>query len=145
MVRNIPQTLVVLGLAIIVVIGSHHIASAKNCGCASGLCCSQYGYCGTGDDYCGTGCREGPCNSGPTPPSTPTTSDVAVADIVTDQFFNSIIDQADSSCVGKSFYSRSAFLNALNSYNEFGRIGSTDDSKREVAAAFAHFTHETGR
>ncbi|XXH06046.1 hypothetical protein Hte_012491 [Hypoxylon texense] len=25
--------------------------------CASGQCCSQYGYCGTGTSYCGTGCQ----------------------------------------------------------------------------------------
>ncbi|KAI4332470.1 hypothetical protein L6164_017375 [Bauhinia variegata] len=97
--------------------------------------------CGTGDDYCGTGCREGPCNAGASPP---TTSDVPVADIVTDEFFNGIISQADASCAGKNFYTRSAFLEALKSYNQFGIIGSSDDSKREVAAAFAHFTHETG-
>ncbi|KAI4297211.1 hypothetical protein L6164_037106 [Bauhinia variegata] len=45
---------------------------------------------------------------------------------------------------GENFYTRSAFLNAAGSYSEFGRTGSADDSKREVAAAFAHFTHETG-
>ncbi|KAH1141658.1 hypothetical protein AAZX31_12G047000 [Glycine max] len=65
-------------------------------------------------------------------------------DIVTQEFFNSIIDQADASCAGKNFYSRDVFLNAHNSYNEFGRLGNQDDSKREVAASFAHFTHETG-
>jgi len=32
---------------------------AQNCGCAGGLCCSQWGYCGTGDAFCGAGCREG--------------------------------------------------------------------------------------
>ncbi|NP_001238555.1 Endochitinase PR4-like [Glycine max] len=65
-------------------------------------------------------------------------------DIVTQDFFNSIISQADDGCAGKNFYSRDAFLNAHNSYNEFGRLGNQDDSKREVTAAFAHFTHETG-
>ncbi|KAG5396337.1 hypothetical protein IGI04_018151 [Brassica rapa subsp. trilocularis] len=30
---------------------------SQNCGCASGVCCSQYGYCGNGPDYCGSGCR----------------------------------------------------------------------------------------
>ncbi|OUM59467.1 carbohydrate-binding module family 18 protein, partial [Piromyces sp. E2] len=25
--------------------------------CASGLCCSQYGWCGTTDEHCGTGCQ----------------------------------------------------------------------------------------
>ncbi|XP_061355404.1 endochitinase PR4-like [Gastrolobium bilobum] len=71
-------------------------------------------------------------------------SDVPVADIVTPEFFNGIIDEADASCAGKNFYSRDAFLNALNSYNQFGRLDTVDDSKREIAAAFAHFTHETG-
>ncbi|KAI1454700.1 carbohydrate-binding module family 18 protein [Annulohypoxylon moriforme] len=27
--------------------------------CGSGMCCSQYGYCGTGSAYCGTGCQQG--------------------------------------------------------------------------------------
>ena len=111
----------------------------QDCGCAAGLCCSRWGYCGTGDDYCGTGCQQGPCNSAPS------TNDVSVADIVTPEFFNGIIGQADSSCAGKSFYSRSVFLDALNSYPQFGRVGTSDDSKREIAAFFAHVTHETGR
>ncbi|XP_068667132.1 endochitinase EP3-like [Aristolochia californica] len=110
----------------------------QNCGCSDDLCCSRWGYCGTGEDYCGVGCQAGPCN---TPPST---NDVVVSDIVTDNFFNGIINQAGSDCVGKSFYSRSAFLDSLNSYNRFGRVGTIDDSKREIAAFFAHVTHETG-
>ncbi|XP_061351902.1 endochitinase PR4-like [Gastrolobium bilobum] len=71
-------------------------------------------------------------------------NDVSVAEIVTQEFFDGIIDQADAtSCEGKNFYTRDAFLSALDSYNNFG-IGPVDDSKREIAAAFAHFTHETG-
>ncbi|KAG5530507.1 hypothetical protein RHGRI_025451 [Rhododendron griersonianum] len=70
-------------------------------------------------------------------------TDVSVADIVTDAFFNGIIDQAAASCAGKGFYSRSVFLQVADSYPLFGREGSIDDSKREIAAAFAHFTHET--
>ncbi|OUM61200.1 carbohydrate-binding module family 18 protein [Piromyces sp. E2] len=27
--------------------------------CASGLCCSKYGWCGTTGDHCGTGCQKG--------------------------------------------------------------------------------------
>ncbi|KAA8530727.1 hypothetical protein F0562_005339 [Nyssa sinensis] len=115
------------------------LVMGQNCGCAPNECCSQYGYCGTGNDYCGTNCREGPCYA---PPST---NGVSVADIVTDAFFNGIINQAPASCAGKSFYTRAAFLEALNSYPQFGRIGSTDDSKREIAAFFAHATHETGQ
>ncbi|KAF2321974.1 hypothetical protein GH714_005024 [Hevea brasiliensis] len=120
---------------------------AQNCGCAANLCCSQYGYCGTGDPYCGQGCKEGPCYSTPTP-TTPSSS-VSVADVVTpdffNDFFNGIINQAAGNCAGKNFYSRDTFLSALNSYSDFGNIGSDDDSKREIAAFLAHVTHERGR
>lgn len=144
--KSLNMSIATLAIAFFIMIIVPKNVSAQNCGCAEGLCCSQHGYCGDTDAYCGTGCQEGPCKGGNIPPSTPSPSnDVNVADIVTPEFFNSIIDQADSSCAGKSFYSRAAFLDALNSYNQFGRAGSSDDSKREVAAAFAHFTHETGR
>ncbi|KAI3635480.1 hypothetical protein MIR68_006118 [Amoeboaphelidium protococcarum] len=32
-------------------------ACGNGVSCASGLCCSQYGYCGQGDAYCGNGCQ----------------------------------------------------------------------------------------
>ncbi|XP_052173082.1 endochitinase EP3 [Diospyros lotus] len=116
-------------------------AAGQNCGCAADLCCSQYGYCGTGEDYCGKGCQEGPC-TGQSPPSAG--NGVSVSDIVTQAFFDGIIGQAAGSCAGKSFYSRATFLEATDSYGLFGREGSVDDSKREIAAFFAHVTHETG-
>ncbi|XP_023001456.1 endochitinase EP3 [Cucurbita maxima] len=116
-------------------------AAAQNCGCAAGLCCSRFGFCGTGNDFCGTGCREGPCNI---PPLTPSVNDVVVADFVTEEFFNGILNQADAGCAGRGFYSRATFLEALQSFDRFGRIGSVDDSKREIAAFFGHVTHETG-
>lgn len=136
---HIKRNLLAIILAAILAGALPSYVVAQNCGCAADLCCSQWGYCGTSDDYCGTGCQEGPCN----PP--PSTNNVSVADIVTPEFFNGIIDQADDSCEGKSFYSRAVFLDALNSFSQFGRIGSIDDSKREIAAFFAHVTHETGR
>ena len=111
----------------------------QNCGCAAGLCCSRWGYCGTGDDYCGAGCQEGPCYPPPTP------NNVSVADIVTEEFFNGIINHAAPSCEGKKFYTRARFLTAVGSFPLFGRIGSEEDSKREIAAFFAHVTHKTGR
>jgi chitinase len=108
-----------------------HHACAQNCGCPPNLCCSNYGYCGSGDDYCGPGnCKEN-CPS-------------SVADIVTQSFFNKIIDQAGQGCEGKSFYTRSAFLDAARSYPAFGTSGSPEFNKREIAAFFAHVTHETG-
>nr|DAD25303.1 TPA_asm: hypothetical protein HUJ06_026767 [Nelumbo nucifera] len=109
----------------------------QNCGCAPDKCCSKHGYCGLGDDYCGSGCQEGPC--------TPVTSNgVSVGDLVTPDFFNGIIGQAAANCEGKNFYTRDAFLNALAPYPGFGQTGTPDDSKREIAAFFAHATHETG-
>ncbi|KAA0054010.1 hypothetical protein IC582_029176 [Cucumis melo] len=132
------KTLLLTAVALIGIIAG---AAAQNCGCAAGLCCSRFGFCGTGEDFCGTGCREGPCNI---PPLTPSVNDVNVAEFVTEEFFNGIINQADASCAGRGFYSRATFLEALQSFDRFGRIGTVDDSKREIAAFFAHVTHETG-
>jgi chitinase len=115
---------------------------AQSCGCAANLCCSQYGYCGTGNAYCGQGCKQGPCSASP---STPSGGGASVADIVTPSFFNGIISQAGAGCAGKNFYTRNTFLDALNSYSQFGQLGSDDASKPEIAAFFAHVTHETGR
>ncbi|KAJ6433512.1 hypothetical protein OIU84_017241 [Salix udensis] len=135
-VRKNQLLIVLLGVLIAGAAPSYVVA--QNCGCAAAECCSRWGYCGTGDDYCGTGCQGGPCT-----PAAPT-NDVSVPDIVTPEFFGGILDQAASSCAGKNFYSRDAFLEALNSYSRFGRVGSVDDSRREIAAFFAHVTHETG-
>ncbi|PON77694.1 Glycoside hydrolase [Parasponia andersonii] len=105
--------------------------------CAPGECCSKYGFCGKGEAYCGENCQAGPC--------TATTNGVSVANIVTPEFFRGIMNKAtDPNCPGKNFYSREAFLSALNSYPRFGTTGAVDDSKREIAAFFAHATHETG-
>ncbi|CAN0880079.1 Chitinase 4 [Linum grandiflorum] len=68
---------------------------------------------------------------------------INVARVVTPAFFNSIINQADPSCKGKRFYTRAAFLNATKSYRKFGNLTNTA-AKREIAAFFAHVTHETG-
>uniref|UniRef100_A0A2P2IRY0 chitinase n=1 Tax=Rhizophora mucronata TaxID=61149 RepID=A0A2P2IRY0_RHIMU len=116
---------------------------AQNCGCAANLCCSKFGYCGTGNNYCGTGCQGGPCYKTPGTGGSGS-GGVSVAAVVTPAFFNGIINQAAASCAGKSFYTRDAFLTAVNSYSQFGKLGSSDDSKREIAAFFAHVTHETG-
>ncbi|CAL5417073.1 unnamed protein product [Camellia sinensis] len=128
--KNTFLTLIILAGVVL-----PEIVVGQNCGCATGYCCSRFGYCGQDADHCGTGCQSGPCTG---------SNGVSVSDIVTQPFFDGIINQAPAGCVGTSFYTRSAFLNALSSFSAFGTIGTTDDSKREIAAFFAHVTHETG-
>jgi len=111
-------------------------AAAQNCGCASDQCCSKYGYCGTGEDYCGAGCQSGPCD-------VPATNNVSVASIVTPAFFDALLAQAAASCEANGFYTRDAFLAAAGYYPAFGRTGTVDDSKREIAAFFGNANHET--
>ncbi|WP_407605247.1 glycoside hydrolase family 19 protein [Pseudomonas aeruginosa] len=114
----------------------------QNCGCPPNLCCSKWGYCGLGVDYCGPGCQEGPCDE--PPPTPPEGEGVVVADVVTDAFFNGIIDQSSPDCVGRGFYTRDTFIKALTSAPGFGTVGSVEIATQEIAAFFAHVTHETG-
>ncbi|CAL5417070.1 unnamed protein product [Camellia sinensis] len=143
--NNIKTTLLTIILAGILGGIIPKIVVGQNCGCSEGLCCSKYGYCGTGDDYCGSGCQSGPCATLPFFFSLicfPDALDPGI--VVTQAFFDGIINQAPAGCVGKNFFTRSAFLNALGSYPSFGTTGTADYSKREIAAFFAHATHETG-
>ena len=110
--------------------------NAQNCGCASGLCCSKYGYCGTTSAYCGTGCQSGPCSS--------SGGGGSVGTIISQSIFNDLAGGAASSCEGKGFYTYDAFIAAANAYSGFGTTGSDDVQKRELAAFFANVMHETG-
>lgn len=125
--------LLALGAALLL---ASTMAAAQNCGCTADQCCSKWGFCGTGKDYCGTGCRSGPCD-------VPATNNVSVASIVTPAFFSALTAQAADGCAGKGFYTRDAFLSAVGGYPAFGRTGSDDDSKREIAAFFGNANHET--
>ncbi|KAH6816007.1 carrot EP3-3 chitinase-like protein [Perilla frutescens var. frutescens] len=119
----------------IILLGAGKWVSAQTCSCRANECCSIYGYCGTGPDHCGPNCQSGPCTG---------SNGVKVGDIVTDAFFNGIIANQDRpNCAGKGFYARSRFVEALARYSSFGTIGSADDSRREIAAFFAHVAHET--
>lgn len=117
------------------------------CGCAPDQCCSNYGYCGTTEEYCAPGnCKSGPCQGTPATTTTPTNggSGPSVSDLVSQAFFDGIIGQANAAtCAGKNFYTRDAFLGAISNYPQFGTSGSSDDNKREIAAFFAHVSHET--
>ncbi|KAI3978361.1 hypothetical protein MKX01_013159 [Papaver californicum] len=105
--------------------------TGQNCGCGRNVCCSRFGICETTNQSCAVGCQQGPC----------TIEYVSVPDIVTPVFFNGMISKANNSCFGKDFYSRDAFLDAQKSYPQFGREGIYQ--KQEIAAFFAHVTHET--
>ncbi|KAI3860664.1 hypothetical protein MKX03_025570 [Papaver bracteatum] len=109
----------------------------QNCGCGPNVCCSRFGICETTNQSCAVGCQQGPCTVIP-PPAT----NFSISDIVTPSFFNGILSKASSSCSGKDFYSRGAFLDAVKSYPQFGKGGNYQ--KQEIAAFFAHVTHETG-
>ncbi|KAJ4891700.1 Chitinase family protein [Raphanus sativus] len=104
---------------------------SQNCGCASGVCCSQYGYCGNGPDYCGSGCRSGPCTG---------TQGGSLGTIVSQAFFSNIINRADNGCAGKRFYTRDSFISAANTFPNFAN----SVTRREIATMFAHFTQEVG-
>ncbi|KAJ0091971.1 hypothetical protein Patl1_26693 [Pistacia atlantica] len=131
------RNFVVLGIILALAIIPSNVMG-QQCNCKPDECCSNHGYCGKDKDYCGDGCQSGPCYA--------KTNDVVVANIVTTEFFDGIKNQVPASrvCPGKSFYTRDAFLKALSSYPRFGRVGSVGDSKREIAAFFAHVAHETG-
>nr|CAB3484978.1 unnamed protein product [Digitaria exilis] len=142
---NPPRTtLTVLALGLALLCAAAGPAAAQNCGCQPTDCCSKFGYCGLGDAYCGDGCQSGPCYSGGGGGGGGSGGG-DVGSIVTDDFFNGIVSQAGSGCEGGSgFYTRDAFLNAVGAYPDFATGGSSDDSKREIAAFFAHAAHETG-
>ncbi|KVH91269.1 chitinase 6-like [Cynara cardunculus var. scolymus] len=112
--------------------------TCQNCKCARNLCCSQYGYCGTGAAYCGKGCQSGPCSL------RARVNNASIPGIVTLPFFNRIIAKSARNCPGRGFYTRDAFLKVIRDYPHFARSGSIDDSKREIAAFFAHASFETG-
>jgi chitinase len=125
---NSAMALMSLGLAAALL----SAAAAQKCDCPAGYCCSQFGYCGTTPDYCtGSGGGSGSGSGG-------------LSSNVSDAFFNGIKSQSSGGCAGQSFYTRQAFLTAARMYPAFGS-GSSDAGKREIAAFFAHVTHETGR
>nr|XP_043627978.1 endochitinase EP3-like [Erigeron canadensis] len=134
------KTVLLLGVVVLFtadILLPRPVASQK-CGCAPDMCCSKYGYCGTDDAYCGKGCQAGPCSL-PAP-----INNAYVPGIVTRAFFNRILVKSASNCPGRGFYTRDIFLKVIKDYPQFGRSGSFADSKREIAAFFAHVTHETG-
>lgn len=129
------------GLILFLIVLQLGVGFTQNCGCASNLCCSRYGYCGSTSAYCGDGCQSGPCtNRG----GSPSTGGGNVGSIISKAFFDGLLSGASNGCRGKTFYTYEAFVKAANAYSGFGTSGSTDVRKRELAAFFANVMHETG-
>eukprot|EP00252_Welwitschia_mirabilis_P023390 TRINITY_DN6598_c0_g1_i1.p1 TRINITY_DN6598_c0_g1~~TRINITY_DN6598_c0_g1_i1.p1 ORF type:complete len:294 (+),score=-18.01 TRINITY_DN6598_c0_g1_i1:66-884(+) len=126
------------------------LTQAQNCGCAKGLCCSKYGYCGTTAAYCGQGCQSGPCTGSSGGGGSGQGGGggggggATVGSIVTRSFFNGLMSAVGSNCEGKNFYNHDGFIAAAKSFTGFGTTGSTVVRKRELAAFFANVMHETG-
>ncbi|XP_010529197.1 PREDICTED: endochitinase At2g43610 [Tarenaya hassleriana] len=136
-------------LLILFVLSMSETALSQNCGrtgCGGNMCCSRWGYCGTTAAYCGAGCQNGPCSSQSSPGGGSDSGGLdggptdTVENIITPAFFNSIISKAGGGCPARGFYTREAFIAAANSFSEYG--GAV--TKREIAAMFAQFTHESG-
>ncbi|XP_074577590.1 endochitinase-like [Curcuma longa] len=116
-------------------------ASGEQCGrqaggaaCPSGLCCSQFGWCGTTQDYCGSGNCQSQCGSTPTPSG----------GIISASLFDQMLKHRnDATCPGNGFYTYDAFVTAANSFPGFGTTGDAATRNREVAAFLAQTSHET--
>lgn len=129
--------------------------SAEQCGrqaggarCPSGMCCSNFGWCGNTQDYCGPGKCQSQCPScpGPTPrpPTPPGPSTGDISNIISSSMFDQMLKHRnDNACQGKGFYTYNAFITAARSFRGFGTTGDTTRRKREVAAFFAQTSHET--
>ncbi|XP_020692273.2 chitinase 4-like [Dendrobium catenatum] len=73
------------------------------------------------------------------------TNNATIENVMSEEFFGGLTSHANPSCEGNGFYTRDAFMNAWQSYPGFAESPSIDDSKREIAAFFAHVSHETTR
>ena len=66
-----------------------------------------------------------------------------VSSIISKDFFDTILNIANDSCVGKNLYNYDGFIQAADAYSSFGTTRYSDDAKRELATFFAHVTQET--
>lgn len=113
-----------------------------NCGsggpCAAGLCCSKFGFCGSTSDYCGANNCVSQC---PTSPGTPTPPSPGggsgVGSIVSSTLYDQIFPNRNA------FYTYESFIAATGSFGSFGTTGNSDQQEQDIAAFFAHVTHET--
>ncbi|XP_057957965.1 basic endochitinase-like [Malania oleifera] len=112
--------------------------------CPEGHCCSKWGYCGNTSAHCCHGCQS-KCNCLLPPWQADATAGRAdgVADIVTEEVYNEMLPHRGTSPCPGAFYTYDAFIKASNKFESFGTSGDLETRKREIAAFFAHTSHET--
>ncbi|PON82708.1 Glycoside hydrolase [Trema orientale] len=118
--------------------------------CAEGYCCSKYGFCGNTDAYCGKDCLyqcpSPPPPSPPPPPFAPPPpiSPDDVSTIISEALFEEMLPyRNDNRCHAVGFYTYDGFITAARRFPDFGRTGSLESRKRELAAFFGQTSHET--
>ncbi|WMV51674.1 hypothetical protein MTR67_045059 [Solanum verrucosum] len=125
-------------------------ASAQNCGsqaggtlCASGLCCSKFGWCGNTNDHCGSGNCQSQCPGGGPGPGPVTGGDLG--SVISNSMFDEMLKlRNENSCQGKNnVYSYNAFITAARSFPGFGTTGDSNTRKRDIAAFFAQTSQNT--
>lgn len=114
-------------------VGLAQTCSASNPSCASGLCCSKYGYCGSTSDYCGANCVA-QC---PTTSTSPSGGGSGLCGIITSSLYDTIFPNRNS------FYTYDSLCTAASSFPSIGTTGNVTQSTQDVAAFFAQVTHET--
>nr|AHX74093.1 putative chitodextrinase [Eucommia ulmoides] len=121
--------------------------TAEQCGrqaggasCPSGLCCSNFGWCGNTPEYCGSGNCQSQCGQ---PQPAPTPGGDITSLITRDTFNNMLRHSNDAACPARNFYTYDAFISAARSFAGFATTGDSSVRGRELAAFFAQTSHET--
>ncbi|BBN09524.1 basic endochitinase B [Marchantia polymorpha subsp. ruderalis] len=114
---------------------------AQTCGsqaggalCAGGLCCSEFGFCGTTTAYCATRCQS-QCTSTPSTPSG--SCGTSLGGVVSQSLYQSLFPNRNA------IYSYENMITAASFFPSFATTGDCNTRKKEVAAFFAHISHET--
>ncbi|OQR91668.1 hypothetical protein ACHHYP_04485 [Achlya hypogyna] len=112
--------------------------SFGNAGCdtkSNYPCCSNYGWCGNGAGFCDTNVCKG---QAPSPTNAPPSGGSGIAKYFPRHLFDQKFPTRNPT------YSYDRLLSVAAKFGSFGNTGNVDNDKREVAAFFAHVTHETG-
>ncbi|KMZ67616.1 Chitinase, family GH19 [Zostera marina] len=138
---NFRSLFLIIAVTALATFNLSRISWAQTCGlqasgalCRDNLCCSEYGYCGHTSAYCCSGCQS-QCSCG---------DGGDLGSLISESLFDEILlHRNDNSCPAKNFYTHSAFIEAANSFSDFGTKGDTTIRKREIAAFLAQTSQET--